>query len=118
MDIGGEGQREREREREVEDDWEKEREGICQFQQTLVTHTLTCSDSHDTTRRHCTESTNTTMDLTHTHAQLLHRVLLCVPMHSPGGRSLAVSCQENNKITINKPTDNRKIYTPFGSHWA
>lgn len=61
---------------------QKEREGICQLQQTQSSCTLTHTASHDKLhqrggggreggRRHCTESTSTTMDgrtpKTHTH---------------------------------------------------
>lgn len=63
-------------------------------------------------RRHCTESTSTTMDghtpNTHTHAHtLLHRVPVCVPLHSPGCQNLAVSCQGKEKQQTNRLTNKR-----------
>jgi len=120
--------------RDTERESASEREDICQLQQTQSSCTLTHTASHDKLhqrgaggeeggRRHCTESTSTTMDghtpNTHTHAHtLLHRVPVCVPLHSPGCQNLAVSCQEKTaNEPINKQTDKKKNNTHFGSHW-
>lgn len=67
--------------------------------------------------------TDTHLTYTHTYT-LLHRVPVCVPLHSPGCQNLAVSRQGKkqklkNNIRFNKQTNGQKRGTThtFGSHW-